>query len=229
MIIKRSLRFGESHIFAVSAENIIRACFVSVLFFCISCASLNFSSGEEKTIKASGKPAQEGLSLPPQCSRLISAGVYVVQAGAFKHILNAQALRNSLDESGYGGFITVSGLDEDKRIFRVLIGQFNDVKAAQMLSEEIKARMKIDVFVELKPPKDKFVVQAGCFKEMAEARACRQALADKGHNAYIILSGTGTDKQYNVLLGEYLDKAEAERVSEEIRQKENIAVFVNVI
>jgi cell division septation protein DedD len=228
MIKKKSFRFSWIRDLIVIDKNISGGCLIFALLVCMSCTTLNTSTHDDQTAKALAEPAKHGLSLPPEC-RPLSENVYVVQAGAFKHIAYAQALRNTLEKNGYEGYITVSGFDEDKRIFRVLIGQFNDMRHAQGLSEEIKKKMNLDVIVELKPPKDKFVVQAGCFKEMSEARALRQKLADNGHNAYITFSGTGGNKQYNVLLGEFLNQAEAEKVTEEIRKKEIIQVFVNIL
>jgi cell division septation protein DedD len=198
------------------------------VLFCISCTSLNIASREGKTLEASGRP-EKSQSVPSQLCKPLSEGFYVVQAGAFNHISYAQALRKKLEEKGYESYITVSGFSEEKRIFRVLIGRFTDRQQAQALSEEIKKKTNLDVIVALKPLKDKFVVQAGCFKGMAEAKALRKKLADNGHNAYITFTGTGNDKQYNVLLGEFLDRTEAEKMSEEVSQKEHIHVFVNTI
>ena len=216
--------FGWNRSLRMFLVNTSRGVLVFPLFVCISCASLNVASREGQ---ATG-PEKQQSSSNRQCKPL-SEGLYVVQAGAFKHITYAQTLRNTLEENGYKSYITVSGFEEDKRIFRVLLGKFTDRKHAQSLSEEVRKKTNLDVIVALKPPKDKFVVQAGCFTDMGEARALRKKLADNGHNAYITFSGTGSDKQHNVLLGEYLDRAEAERVSEEIRQKENIPVFVNTL
>jgi cell division septation protein DedD len=225
---KISFRFRWYQKMMTILEKLSKGALIFPMLFCISCASYNIASREGKTIEALGGP-EKGQSSPSQQCKPISEGFYVVQAGAFNHISYAQALRKKLEEKGYESYITVSGFNEEKRIFRVLIGRFTDRKQAQTLSEEIKKKTNLDVIVALKPLKDKFVVQAGCFKEMAEAKALRKQLADNGHNAYITFSGTGNDKQYNVLLGEFLDRAEAEKVTEEIRQKENIHVFVNTI
>lgn len=209
-------------------ERLSKGALIFPILFCISCTSFNIASREGKTIEASGGP-EKVQSVPSKPCKPLSDGFYVVQAGAFNHIANAQALRKKLEEKGYESYITVSGFSEEKRIFRVLIGRFTDRKQAQTLSEEIKKKTNLDVIVALKPLKDKFVVQAGCFKEMAEAKTLRKKLADNGLNAYITFSGTGNDKQYNVLLGEFLDRTEAEKMAGEISQKEHIHVFVNTI
>jgi cell division septation protein DedD len=198
------------------------------ILLCISCTSYHVASHEGRTGQSLIDPKESSSSPSLQCKPQ-SEGLYVVQAGAFTNISNAQALRKNLEDKGYKSYITVSGFNVDKRIFRVLVGKFPDRKQAQSLSEEIKKKENLQVIVALKPPKDKFVVQAGCFPEMTPAKALRKKLADDGYNAYITLSGTGKDKRYNVLLGEFLDRAEAEKLSEEIKKKEDIQVFVNTI
>jgi len=198
------------------------------ILLCISCTSYHVASHEGSTGQPLIDPKESSSSPFLQCKPQ-SEGLYVVQAGAFTNMSNAQALRKNLEDKGYESYITVSGFDVDKRIFRVLVGKFPDRKQAQSLSEEMKKEDNLEVIVALKPPKDKFVVQAGCFLEMTLAKALRKKLADDGYNAYITLSGTGKDKRYNVLLGEFLDRAEAEQLSEEIKKKEDIQVFVNTI
>jgi cell division septation protein DedD len=210
-------------------ERLPGASVIFPVLLCISCASYPVAPHEGRASGALNKQDQSHQpSSSPQCKPL-SEGLYVVQAGAFKNIAYAQNLRKNLEDKGYESYITVSGFDEQKRIFRVLVGRFADMKQAQLFSEEMKKKGNPDVIVAMKPPKDKFVVQAGCFSEMAQAKALRKKLEDYGYNAYITHSGTGKDKQYNVLLGEFLDRAEAERVSAQIREKEKIQVFINTI
>jgi cell division septation protein DedD len=225
---KIMFRSGWSRKGMMFFEKIVRGCLIFPILLSISCTSLNIASREGQTRETLGETEKHQSFSLPKCKPL-SENVYVVQAGAFKHISYAQALRNTLEEKGYESYITVSGFTEEKRIFRVLMGRFSDRKQAQSLSEEVRKKTNLDVVVALKPPKDKFVIQAGCFKEMADAKALRKKLADKGHNAYITFSGTGNDKQHNVLLDEFLDREEAEKVAAEIRQKENIQVFVNTM
>lgn len=209
-------------------KRLSKGCVIFSLLLCISCSSYPVASHEGITSQSLTDPKDSQSSPSPQCTPQ-SAGVYVVQAGAFTHISYAQALRNNLEDKGYKSYITVSGLNDEKRIFRVLVGSFMDRKDAQSLAEEMKKKENLEVIVALKPPKDKFVVQAGCFSEMTPAKALTKKLADDGYNAYITLSGTGKDRRYNVLLGEFLDRSEAEQLSEEIRKKEDIQVFVNTI
>jgi cell division septation protein DedD len=208
-----------------------KGCLVFFLLLEVSCASHRLTSHEGQAVRSLSNPKENQTAAKkfPQCKPL-SEGLYVVQAGAFKNISYAQSLRKNLEEKGYDAYITVSGFQEDKRIFRVLVGRFMDKQQAENLSAQIKRTDNLEVIVALKPPKDKFVVQAGCFTEMSSAKALRKKLADKGYNAYITLSGTGNDnKTHNVLVGEFLDREAAENLSEEIRKKENIQACVTTI
>jgi len=209
-------------------ERLSKGCGIFSLLLCLSCSSYPVASHEGRTSQSLTNPKDNQASPSPQCIPQ-STGVYVVQAGAFTHISYAQALRKDLEDKGYESYITVSGFNDDKRIFRVLVGSFMEREDAQRLAEEMKKKENLGVIVASKPPKDKFVVQAGCFSEMTPAKALTKKLADDGYNAYITLSGTGKERRYNVLLGEFLDRAEAEQLSEEIRKKEDIQVFFNTI
>jgi cell division septation protein DedD len=228
MRIKMAVRFLWHQKITEVIGRLPGAALVFPMLLCISCASYPVAPHEGRIAGALDKPDQSRVSSSLPCKPL-SEGLYVVQAGAFKNIAYAQTLRKNLEDKGYESYITVSGFDEQKRIFRVLVGRFADMKQAQLFSEEMRKKGNPDVIVAMKPPKDKFVVQAGCFSEMAQAKALRKKLEDYGYNAYITHSGAGKDKQYNVLLGEFLDRAEAERVSGQIREKEKIQVFVNTI
>ncbi len=220
--------FFRNSMIELIREKMVRGIGIIPVLLCISCASYTIASRDTVTAPMSTNPERGQAVSSYQCKPL-SEGLYVVQAGAFKHISYAQAMRKKLEDRGYGSYITVSGFDEEKRMFRVLIGRFADVTQAQRLAREIREQENLDVIVAPKPPRDTFVVQAGCFSEMAQATALRKKLADYGHNAYITLSQAGKEKQFNVLLGEFLNRAEAEKVSEEIRKKENIQVFVNTM
>ncbi len=198
------------------------------VLFCISCSSYRVASRDSQAINALSESQGKQATAAQPC-KPISEGLYVVQAGAFKTLSYAQELRNSLDKKGYESYITVSGLSEEKRIFRVLIGRFLDRSQAQTLAEEIRKKEGREVIVAAKPPRDKYVVQVGCYANMEEARMQRKKLADYGYNPYITQSVSGNEKQYNVLLGEYLDRVEAEKACREISEKANIPVFVNTM
>lgn len=221
------------HESALALPAMIRRIFCLIVLFCLlglcsACVSYRTVHHEGRLKESLDHQAGESTSLEDRCPPL-SQGVYVVQAGVFKMIANAQALRKRLEERGYPSSLAVSGFEEEKRVFRVLVGRFADMKEAQRFAEDIKTREKIDAIAIVKPPRDTYVVQAGCFREISAAKALRKMIADRGHNAYIVLSGMGSHARYNVVLGEFLDREEAEKASREISEKEHIDVFVNTL
>ncbi len=201
---------------------------IFLVLFCVSCSSYSVASRKGQPNESLNNP-DNGTSSPGQRCKPLSEGLFVVQAGAFKNISYAKATRKRLEDAGYESYMTVSGFSEDQRIFRVLVGRFTDGKKAQKLAEEIKMKGNAEVIVAMKPPKDKYVAQAGCYSNMEEAIVQRKRLADRGFNAYITLSPSEGGKQFNVLIGEYLGRAEAEKACREIGEKTNIEIFVNTI
>lgn len=210
---------------------LLNCCSVLLLLFTVSCASYQVAQKDThaETVLSGLKGSEQAKGEVPECRKL-SEGVFVVQAGAFQQFAYAQALRQKIEEKGYPAYIRISENRGNIPVHRVLVGRFTDRKHAENLSGEIKQKTGLEVFVALKPPKEKFVVQAGCFRSMAEAQALRKQLEDRGYNAYIKLSETGKDKMLHiVLIGEFLEREPAEKLSVEIRNRENIQAFVNRI
>ncbi|MEW6570628.1 MAG: SPOR domain-containing protein [Nitrospirota bacterium] len=157
-------------------------------------------------------------------------GSFVIQADAFSNINYAQILRKKLEQRGYHTYIRLVETDEKERLFKVLIGKFADRKEAENFSEKIKKVDNLDVFVTPKPPKGKFAVQTGAFSDIAYAKDFRRKLEERGFNAYIIFSISNKgEKLYKVLVGEFLNREAAGRLSEEINEKEKLAAFVTMI
>ncbi|MEW6001099.1 MAG: SPOR domain-containing protein [Nitrospirota bacterium] len=77
-------------------------------------------------------------------------GVFVVQAGAFSDISHAKALSKRLYDKGYNAYIILSEPKEGQRLFKVCIGEFNDTKKAEVLSEEVKNVLSLQTFVTLR-------------------------------------------------------------------------------
>ncbi|GEM_PF-7134491 len=198
-----------------------------LLFSCCSCVSLHVSEGG-----ASGALVGDGRSERASQAHLcgpLSEGLFVVQAGAFRKMSHAQALRKKLEGKGYKSYITISGAREEDNILRVLVGRYTDRSEAMHVADEIRQKHAVDVIVTAKPPKGKFVVQAGCYATMNEAVEMRESLAARGFNAYIALSTSGNQKKYNVLLGEFLEREAAEDAARDVGQKTRVPVFVNTM
>lgn len=205
---------------------------IVLIFFSVSCASYQVVQRESRIFDPSdesGNIYEEKDDQKP-CQKL-SEGVFIVQAGAFHNISYAQDLRKRLEGEGYASYIILSGFNGEEKLYRVGIGNFLDKKHADEVARDIKNKTNIEAIVALKPPKDKYVVQAGCFTEMTDAQELMKKLKEKGYNAYIKLSRPIGYKNlyYFVLIGEFLDKATAKKLSEEIKSRENLPVFVNII
>ncbi len=187
----------------------------------ISCRSFRIAQhigGESQALKDQEESPQ------------FSEGIYVVQAGAFREIIHAKALRKKLEDKGYNAYILLTEPNKNEMVYKVYIGKFIKRAQAENLSEKIKKTDNLPVFVASKPPKGKYVVQAGAFSEIAYAIALRKKLEDKGYNAYIRLFLTNkSEKVYKVLIGEFLDTEQAESLSEEIQKKMDLQVFIILI
>jgi cell division septation protein DedD len=205
--------------------DLLHCCFILFIMLAFSCTSDRIVHSERTA--ALPDTAQASIHDPRECQQL-SENVFVVQAGAFTHVSNAQALRKKYEGKGYNAYITLSGTEENKRLYRVCIGRFIDRKKAEIFAQEIKKTENLPAIVTLKPPQDKFVVQAGCFTSMNEAQILREKLSAKGFNPYIIMTESGTDKKrFIVLIGEFIHKEQAEKLADEIRKKTTVQVFVN--
>ena len=82
-------------------------------------------------------PSSESASQPPR------KPFYSVQLGAFKNEDRAQALMKKFREKGYDAF-TQPGVAKDRSpIYRVLVSQYEERKAAQKLAGEIQSKEEI--------------------------------------------------------------------------------------
>ncbi len=155
-------------------------------------------------------------------------GVYVVQAGAFNDLSNAKAFRKKLDEMGYNAYIILSESEDKKDIYKVCIGKFVNKKDAEDFSNEINRNEEIKSYVSLEQFEGIFVVQVGAFNDLSYAKALRKKLDDKGYNAYITFSDPNRKTRFNVYIGNFMERKEAEKLSEKITKEENISTFVTL-
>ena len=188
-----------------------------------SCTSFRVAQREGEILSA---PEES----PQLATKQFSEGIYVVQAGVFNNITYAQAIKKKLEDKGYNAYISLSGSHKGEIVYKVYIGRFIEKAQAENISEKIKKTDNLDAFVTLKPPRGKFAVQTGAFTNVAQAQALREKLGDEGYNAYIKLSVSDkNEKLYKVLIGEFLDREPAERLSEEIKKKMNLQAFITII
>jgi len=85
--------------------------------------------------------SSESASQPPRrsfCS---------VQLGAYKNEAYAQALTKKFREKGYDAFTQPGVTREKSPIYRVLVGKYEDKKAARKVGREIESREEIKTSV----------------------------------------------------------------------------------
>ena len=101
---------------------------------------------QEQTLTDAGRAIKEaGLTerKPPQ-------KIYTVQVGAFRNLLSAKALQDRLDKNGYEVSITSLTAENGETLHKVQVGEFGERKKAQVLSQEIKTLMGLDVYITTK-------------------------------------------------------------------------------
>lgn len=101
-------------------------------------------------------------------------------------------------------------------------------KDAEEFSNEINRNEKIKSYVKLEQSEGIFVVQAGAFNDLSNAKALRKKLDDKGYNAYITFSDPERKTSFNEYIGNFMDRKEAEKLSEKISKEEKIPTFVTL-
>jgi cell division septation protein DedD len=164
----------------------------------------------------------------PSRSKNPLKGIFIIQAGTFSDFSHAKSLRKRLDDRGFNAYIILSESKNGQNLYKVCMGKFINKEDADTLSKKINNRENMQTFVTLELLKGIFVVQAGAFSDFSNAKTLRKRLAERGYNAYIILSGQNGQKLYKVCVGEFIDRDQAEKLSEEINKKENMQTFVTL-
>jgi len=80
---------------------------------------------------------------------------YTVQAGVFKDISGADALKAKLDKKGYKTYIITTETKKHKKLYKVMVGEFSTRKEAEVLSVKIKNAESLQTFVTFKTEKEK--------------------------------------------------------------------------
>lgn len=76
---------------------------------------------------------------------------YTVQAGAFKHVSEAESLKVKLDKKGYETYMIQSKTKRHQKLYKVMIGEFVTRKEADALSAKIRKSEGLKTFVRIKP------------------------------------------------------------------------------
>jgi len=75
---------------------------------------------------------------------------YTVQAGAFKHVSEADSLKGKLDKKGYKTYVIQSKTKRYQKLYKVMIGEFVTRKEADALSAKIRKSEGLKTFVTIK-------------------------------------------------------------------------------
>jgi len=82
------------------------------------------------------KPSEESLAV-----------IFTVQVGAFKNASYAEVRMAWLKEKGYSAYMTLSGVKEGEKFYKVCIGRFTEREKAKTLSEKIRNSESLQTFV----------------------------------------------------------------------------------
>ena len=104
---------------------------------------------EDKQTLKSIKPKTTQPSRTP-----IKKRKYTVQAGAFKSASDASSLKEKLAKKGYTSYIIKTETKKHEILYKVMIGEFNTRKEADVLSLKIKKSEGLQTFVTFKTKED---------------------------------------------------------------------------
>jgi len=105
--------------------------------------------GEIEKLKEAEKEPQtmNNESLQPQKS---SSRTFTVQAGAFRNLYYAKALQKRLSEMGYDAHVNLSNSKNEKNLYKVYVGTFDEKKEAETLCKKIENSERLKTFVTTK-------------------------------------------------------------------------------
>ena len=96
-----------------------------------------------------GEPDKTRLT--PEIKETKKTRKYTVQAGAFKHVSEADSLKGKLDKKGYKTYVIQSKTKRYQKLYKVMIGEFVTRKEADVLSAKIRKSEGLKTFVTIKP------------------------------------------------------------------------------
>jgi cell division protein FtsN len=125
-------------------------------------SSLPLGKDEKTGFSKETKNIQEPLNvgkadkpkMVPDTKQTGRTRTYTVQAGAFKHISEAESLKAKLDEKGYKTYMIQSKTKRHQKLYKVMIGEFVTRKEADALSAKIKKSEGLKTFVRIKPEQE---------------------------------------------------------------------------
>ncbi len=76
--------------------------------------------------------------------------VYTVQVGAFKNVVDADALKKRFEKKGYKTTMALSKSKKEGELYKIWVGKFSNRKDAEDLSSKIKKTEGLQAFVAVK-------------------------------------------------------------------------------
>jgi len=121
--------------------------------------SLPLGKGEKAGFSKETRNMQEPLKvgetdktkMAPETKQTRKTRPYTVQAGAFKHVSEADSLKGKLDKKGYKTYVIQSKTKRHQKLYKVMIGEFVTRKEADALSAKIRKSEGLKTFVTIKP------------------------------------------------------------------------------
>jgi cell division protein FtsN len=104
---------------------------------------------EKPELKQDDKESDENLE-PRKTAKTSKAKKYTLQAGAFKNASDANALKSKLQKKGYKISVTSTKSKNHEKLYKVLVGEFNTRKEAELLAVKMKKSEGLHPFVTFK-------------------------------------------------------------------------------
>jgi hypothetical protein len=92
--------------------------------------------------------------------------------------------------------------------------------------EEPKEKKQKKLLQPLKSSKAIFTVQVGSFADLSHAKALKMRIRNDGYDAFIAPATLKKGKVYKVCAGKFIERKEAETLSEKIRNAEGLQTFI---
>ena len=174
--------------------------------------------------------ADDSREQKPQ-ARAGGVGRYLVQVASFSSVSNANRLAGRLREDGMP--VLMDNIETNAGILhRVRVGPFDQAQGADRAVAAIRARipdlnprvtdLRPDESAPVTVPSDplvRWVVQVGNFAEAANAEKLVYRLRDAGYRASSVTVTSATGTVYKVRVGPEIERQNAVRLAEKLRQE----------
>ncbi len=187
-------------------------------------------SNKQPTVASAAKPAPQPSAKPPDSGS--SAAVFRVKIGSFSQRANAEKVRGKLLLAKVP---TAISKDDSRTLFYVYSPEFTQQAQAQVYAEKVIMANRQGALGLGKPaivrlsPKDSeaitrqtakaWVVQAGSFSRLENARKLRDKLRAQGYTAFVDKASMTAQSLYRVRVGPEVKRAEAEKTRARLQKK----------